>query len=74
MNPDVKSIFASKTLWSAVIAALPTVLGLFGFKITDLAGFTAGSEQIIDGIVTLVGTAGVVYGRIKANKALVIKS
>lgn len=74
MNPDVKSIFASKTLWSAVIAALPAVLGLFGFKITDLAGFTAGSEQIIDGIVTLVGTAGVVYGRIVSNKALVIKS
>lgn len=73
MNPEIKNMFASKTLWGIVIAALPTVLGLFGFKITDAAAFAAGSEQLIDGVTTLVGSALAVYGRFKATTALVVK-
>ena len=74
MNPEIKSVFASKTVWGIVIAALPTVLGLFHFKITDAAAFAAGSSDLVDGITTLVGSALAIYGRFKATSALVVKS
>lgn len=73
MNPEIKSIFASKTLWGVVIAALPTVLALFGFKIADAAAFSAGAEQAVDGLITLVGSGLAIYGRFKATASLVVK-
>jgi len=73
MNPEIKSLFASKTLWGVVIAALPTVLALFGYKVADVAAFTAGADQLVDGIITLVGSALAIYGRLKATASLVVK-
>lgn len=73
MNPEIKSLFASKTVWGVVIAALPTVLAVFGYKVSDVAAFTAGADQLVDGIITLVGSALAIYGRLKATASLVVK-
>jgi len=71
---DTKSIFASKTMWGILVAALPTVLGLFKFQVSDIAAFTAGAEELINSAVTIVGLAGAAYGRFKATSALVVKN
>ena len=73
MNPEIKATFASKTLWGVVIAALPTILALFGFKIADLSAFTENAGNIVDGLTTLIGSALAIYGRFKATTALVVK-
>lgn len=73
MNPDTKSLLASKTLWGVVIAALPSILGLFGKQVSDVAAFTAGSEALVDQVIALVGSALAIYGRFKATTALVVK-
>lgn len=73
MNPEIKSLFASKTVWGVVIAALPTVLAVFGYKVSDVAAFSAGADQLVDGIITLVGSALAIYGRLKATASLVVK-
>ena len=73
MNPEIKSVFASKTMWGLLVAALPTVLGFFKFQISDVAAFTAGAEQLINDAVLLAGLLGAAYGRFKATSALVIK-
>lgn len=70
---ESKSLFASKTLWGVVIAALPSLAKLFGYDIADVAGFTQGANEAVDGIVTLVGSALAVYGRLKATATLVAK-
>ena len=70
---DVKSLFASKTLWGVLITALPVVLNLFGYQIADASAFTAGSEELTNEIVTLIGVGIAVYGRIVATKQLIIK-
>lgn len=73
MNPEVKSLFASKTLWGILIAALPTVLGLFHLHITDVATFTQNATDIVDSVLTLAGSVLAVWGRVTATKSLVIK-
>ena len=73
MNDDVKSMLLSKTLWGVLIAALPTVLSLFGYKVGDVVAFTEASNLILDNAVALGGSALAIYGRIVATKALVIK-
>ena len=49
MNPEIKSLFASKTVWGVVIAALPTVLAVFGYKVSDVAAFSAGADRRMRG-------------------------
>jgi len=71
---ETKSIFASKTVWGIVIAALPTVLGLFHYKVSDVASFTAGAEEIVGAVVTLAGSAMAIWGRVVATKNLVVKN
>lgn len=73
MNPEIKSIFLSKTLWGVLVAALPTVLGLFGYKVADVAAFSAGADSLVDSGITLAGLALAAYGRFKATAALVVK-
>lgn len=70
---DTKSLFQSKTLIGVVIAALPVILGLFGYKVSDAASFTAGSEEIVTAVITLAGSAVAIWGRLTATKALVVK-
>ena len=71
---ETKSVFASKTVWGIAIAALPTLLGLLGYKVSDVAAFTSGAEDAINSIITLVGSAVAIWGRIVATKNLVIKN
>jgi hypothetical protein len=73
MNPT-KSFFASKTLWGAIVTSLPLVLNLFGFKITDLPAFNEAASASIDAGTQLVGIAMVIWGRLTATKALVIRN
>lgn len=54
-----------KTLIGAVIAALPSVATLFGFETSP--DFTGQATEIAGAIVTLVGTAFAVYGRLVAQ-------
>lgn len=65
---ESKSIFASKTVWGAVIAVAPMVLQTAGITLT--ADETAALGGLIDPIVTLVGFVLAVYGRVTATKAI----
>lgn len=71
---ETKNILASKTIWGVVIAALPTLLSLLGYKVSDVAAFTSGAEDAINSIITLAGSAVAVWGRITATKNLVVKN
>ena len=70
---ETKSVFASKTIWGIVIAAIPTVLGLFHLHVTDVAAFTQGAQDIVDALITLSGSVVAIWGRIVATKNLVVK-
>lgn len=70
---ETKSLFQSKTIIGIVIAALPTLLGLFGYQVSDVTAFAAGSEDAINSLVTLAGSAVAVWGRVTATSKLVIK-
>jgi len=60
---QVKSALLSKTIWGAIVAVIGGVLSAGKFDITGLTG--------IDGeIVTFLGSAFAVYGRIVAVKKL----
>lgn len=71
---ETKSIFLSKTVWGAVIAASPAILALFGYRVSDSAAFTSGAEDVVNSVVTLVGAAVAVYGRLVATKNLVVRN
>lgn len=73
MITPTKSVLASKTIWGALITALPLVLGLFGLKVSDVPAFTEATTAAVDGGTQLVGLALVIWGRLTAAKALVIK-
>ena len=73
MNTETKSILSSKTIWGVVVAALPTIATMLGYKIADASAFTANASQIVDGLLTLGGSALAIYGRIKATASLVSK-
>ncbi len=70
---NTKSFLTSKTLWGVLLAALPTLLGLFHLHITDVGAFTQNVQDIVDQATTLGGSALAVYGRVKATTALVVK-
>ena len=71
---NTKSFLTSKTLWGILLATLPTILGFFGYHITDLGTFTAEAQAVVDQVTTLGGGALAVYGRVKATAALVVKN
>lgn len=70
----LKAALGSKTVWGVVIAALPTVAGLFGYQITDVASFAAGAEDVVNQVTTLVGSVLAIYGRAVATSKLVVKN
>ena len=61
-------------MWGILITALPTVLGLFKFHVTDVAAFTAGAQELVDVVITVGGALLAAYGRLKATTALVVKN
>lgn len=70
---ETKSFLTSKTLWGVLIAALPTIAGLFGYHVTDAAAFASGAQESVDGLLTLIGSALAIWGRVTATAKLVVK-
>lgn len=62
---ECKSIFASKTLWGAVIMLVASVLKAFGIEIAD-----AEVTNVSTNVAELVGFIMVVWGRFSARKDL----
>lgn len=60
---DTKNFLTSKTIWGAMIALIATILQIMGF---DSTGMNGTAEEI----VTIVGAAMAIYGRIKAVKKI----
>jgi len=69
-QPEVKSVFTSKTILGVVVAAIPSVLALFGIKV--LPGFSEASSLLIESLMTFGGSAVAIWGRIVATKKLVV--
>lgn len=57
---EFKSWLQSRTIWMALVAAAPIL--------TSLLGFDMGAT--LSDILTIVGTVGAIYFRIKATKQL----
>jgi hypothetical protein len=60
---DTKKFLTSKTIWGAMIALIATMLQIMGF---DATGMNGTAEEI----VTIVGAAMAIYGRIRAVKKI----
>lgn len=69
---NIKSVFASKTIWGILLAAAPTVAQLFGYQLS--AQFSEHASALIDQLVQLGGLVFAAYGRIVATKQLVVKA
>lgn len=67
---NTKSILTSKTIWGALLALLPALLSLFGLD--TLPGFQEQASAVVEQVITLVGGALAIYGRIVATKQLVV--
>ena len=65
---EVKSVFASKTVWGGVVAILPPALSLVGVDLSpqDAQGIVEHVDTIISGIGGLLA----IYGRVTATKAI----
>jgi len=63
-----KSWVASRTVWSAILALVGIVIGLFGytFSTQDQADLL----NILSPIVTVIGTFGTIYYRVTATKKI----
>lgn len=61
----------TKTITGLLIAALPTILTLFGYDTAP--DFNQNATEIASAIVTIGGLIYALYGRIKAQGPLVIK-
>ncbi len=65
---SVKGILESKTVWSAAIAILAGVLGIFHYSLS-----VADQQQLVDliaGLAAAVGGLGAIIGRIVASKKI----
>ena len=57
---DFKSWLQSKTLWSVLVMVAPLISKLAGFDV----------DATLTDILTVVGAAGAIYGRVTATKKL----
>ena len=64
---DTKPWYTSKTIWASLVAGLATLGSIFGINIGDLSGPLV--DQIL-GVVTLIGTATAIYGRVTARTVI----
>lgn len=65
---DVKSLFASKTVWGGILALIAALAGLFGYTITP-----ADQAALMETATAIVGAIGgvlAIYGRIVATKRI----
>lgn len=69
---DVKSIFASKTLWGILISVVPTILQGAGITADQATGAVTDVQAIINHVMQLLGVVLAVWGRFTATKALTV--
>lgn len=65
---DVKSFFASKTIWGGLIALIASASAIWGYAITP-----ADQAQIVELVTSIGGIIGsvlAIYGRIVATKKI----
>ncbi len=65
---DVKSLFASKTIWGAVIALLAGGLSLLGYQLAPAD--QAELVNLASGLGAALGGAVAIYGRVVASKRI----
>ena len=65
---DVKSFFASKTIWGGLIALVASAAAIWGYSIT--AADQAQIVELITGIGGSIGSVLAIYGRIVATKKI----
>lgn len=65
---DTKPVFASKTVWGALVAIAASLAGLAGFTLAE--GDQAELIDLLAQGATLIGAAIALYGRISATKQL----
>ena len=71
---DVKSLFASKTFWGAIIMFAPTVASVFGLNMTaqDATDAVGHVQTTVTAVVETVGFLTVLWGRMTATKIATI--
>ena len=68
MTNETKSIFASRTVWSGLLATAAGIAQVYGY---EFSGDTqANILNIITGIVACLGGSGAILGRIAAKKKI----
>lgn len=65
---DVKSIFASKTIWGGIIALVASAAAIWGYSVTPAD--QAQIVELITGIGGAIGSVLAIYGRIVATKKI----
>ena len=65
---DVKSFFASKTIWGGLIALVASAAAIWGYAITPAD--QAQIVELITGIGGIIGSVLAIYGRIVATKKI----
>lgn len=65
---DVKSVFASKTIWGGIIALVASVAAIWGYAITPVD--QAQIVELITGIGGIIGSVLAIYGRIVATRKI----
>ncbi|MCB1378824.1 MAG: hypothetical protein KDK89_10730 [Alphaproteobacteria bacterium] len=65
---DVKSFFASKTIWGGLIALVASAAAIWGYSITPAD--QAQIVELITGIGGIVGSVLAIYGRIVATRKI----
>jgi hypothetical protein len=65
---DVKSFFASKTIWGGLIALIASAAAIWGYSITPAD--QAQIVELITGIGGAIGSAIAIYGRIVATRKI----
>ena len=70
MEDQSKWIAKSKTLWGAIIAALPVLAPIFGLDLSpdDVAQIGDSGVSVIDAAFGVVGGLLVIYGRLTASQ------
>ncbi len=65
MMTGSKTLFTSKTFWGAIVTAVISIAGIFGFSTEGIDGTAIATA------LSVLGTTGVtIYGRITADKSI----
>lgn len=65
---DVKSFFASKTIWGGLIALIASAAAIWGYAITPAD--QAQIVELVTGIGGIIGSVLAIYGRIVATRKI----